>query len=61
MLSTESIALRIRSLSRVKDNTQNPSVSQKRLATPNRKKRLSSYKLFLQQQVNSFMYDSYFN
>ncbi|CAD8118638.1 unnamed protein product [Paramecium sonneborni] len=61
MISTESIALRIRSLSRAKDNLQDSSVSQKRSASPNKKKRLNQYKLILQQQINSFWQDQYFN
>ncbi|CAD8092406.1 unnamed protein product [Paramecium primaurelia] len=61
MLSTESIAIRIRSLSRVKENLQDSQISKQRSATPNGKRRLSQYKLLLQQQVNSFLQDSFFN
>ncbi|CAK92821.1 unnamed protein product (macronuclear) [Paramecium tetraurelia] len=61
MLSTESIAIRIRSLSRVKENLQDSQISQQRSTTPNGKKRLSQYKLILQKQINSLLQDSFLN
>ncbi|CAD8204061.1 unnamed protein product [Paramecium octaurelia] len=61
MVSTESFAIRIRSLGRVKDNIQDSSYFQQRSATPYKNQRLSQYKQFLQKQVNNFLPDSYFN